>query len=94
MEAAHARAGVRRRRRFLKPDPQRSQRHKLLLQEQDRGGNSLSAMWQRHFADRLKCRTSSPLGTVLLSFKDDNNVDSRFEKQRSIIAWIAGVAAS
>jgi hypothetical protein len=36
----------------------------------------------------------SPPGTAALSFKDDNDVGSCFEKQRSIIAWIAGVAAA
>jgi hypothetical protein len=35
----------------------------------------------------------NPLGKAPLSFKDDNNAGSCFEKQQSIIAWIADVAA-
>ena len=53
----------------------------------------------KHDVAKTLCRPPkvsypSPPNTTPLLFKDDHDIDSRFEKQRSIIAWIAGVAAA
>lgn len=58
-------------------------------------GQQLKHKVMKKFCQPPQVLYPKPLGgKAPLSFKDDNNADFCFEKQQSIIAWIANVAAA